>query len=185
MARSARTRTEEAERRREAKREEAERALEQFVEENSGEEGLLEEAKTEAGAVTKASLNKRLDEIASQSGVDDEGVALTRCLELIEAEATAAKEVREAQAALDLEVLTKYGKLTEVETKTLVVEDKWMASIRTAVDAEVQRLTQALGNRVRELEERYAEALPELEQDVDRLGEKLGEHLRAMGLVLA
>lgn len=169
----------------EAKREEAERALEQFVEENSGEEGLLEEAKTEAGAVTKASLNKRLDEIASQSGVDDEGVALTRCLELIEAEATAAKEVREAQAALDLEVLTKYGKLTEVETKTLVVEDKWMASIRTAVDAEVQRLTQALGNRVRELEERYAEALPELEQDVDRLGEKLGEHLRAMGLVLA
>jgi type I restriction enzyme M protein len=165
----------------EAKREEAERALEEFVEENSGEEGLLEDAKTEAGSVTEASVLKRLDEIAEQPAIDDEGVALTRCLELIEVEAGAAKDVREAQSALDLEVLSKYGKLTEAEIKTLVVEDKWMASISTAVDAEIQRLTEALAARLRELEERYAETLQDLEGDVKTLSAKVEQHLYAMG----
>jgi type I restriction enzyme M protein len=165
----------------EAKREEAERALEEFVEENSGEEGLLEDAKTDAGSVTKASVNKRLDEIADQPGVDEEGAALTRCLELIEAEAAAAKEVREAQAVLDHETLTKYGKLTEAEVKILVVGDKWMASIKTAIEAEVQRLTRALATRLRELEERYAETLQNLEDEVKALSTKVEEHLYAMG----
>ena len=67
-----------------------------------------------------------------------------------------AKAVKEAQARLDEQVLARYGVLTEAEIKTLAVEDKWFASIRGAIEGEVQRLTQQLAGRVKELEERYA-----------------------------
>ena len=36
-----------------------------------------------------------------------------------------------------------------MKSKTLVVEDKWFASIHAAIDGEVQRLTQALAERVK------------------------------------
>ena len=90
--------------------------------------------------------------------------------------------MKDAQAALDAKVLAYYGKLTEDEIKTIVVDDKWFAAIQTAIEGEVQHLTQALAGRVKELEERYAATLPELEQDVDELSEKVEAHLKQMGL---
>ncbi len=168
----------------EAKREAAERELEEFTEEHSGEEGLLEEAKTEKGTLTRASVSARLKEIRKEAESDDEKQALTRCLGLMDAESEADHAVKEAQEALDAAVLARYGKLTEAEIKTLVVDDKWFASIWTAIDGEVQRLTQALAGRVKELEERYAETLPELEQSVDELSKKVEGHLIKMGLVV-
>ena len=64
--------------------------------------------------------------------------------------------------------LAHYATLTEDEIKTLVVEDKWIASIQSAIEGEVQRLTQAYSRRrVQELEERYAQPLPELAREVD------------------
>ena len=67
--------------------------------------------------------------------------------------------------ALDEQLLARYAALTEAEIKTLTVEEKWFASIRQAVDGEVERLTQWLAGRVKALEERYARPLPELEQE--------------------
>ncbi|HOB44253.1 MAG TPA: type I restriction endonuclease subunit M, partial [Bacillota bacterium] len=90
---------------------------------------------------------------------------------------------KEAQAALDKRVLARYATLTEDEIKTLVVEDKWFASIRAAIEGEVQRLTQRLAGRVKELDERYARPLPELEREVEVFGERVEEHLKRMGLV--
>lgn len=162
----------------------AARELEEFIEENSGEEGLLEGARTEKGTVTKASVKARLEELANEPENEEEGAALARCLGLIETESAAAKAVREAQAELDFKVLAQYAKLTEEEIKILVVDDKWFASIRSALENEVQRLTQALAARVKELEERYAATLPELENEVEILSEKVEGHLRQMGLVL-
>ena len=103
-------------------------------------------------------------------------------MELIEAESAAAKVVKNAQAELDEKVLAKYPKLTEVEIKTLAVDDKWFASIQAAAEGEVQRLTQQLDGRVKELEERYATTLPELEGEVKDLSVKVEVHLKQMGL---
>ena len=58
-------------------------------------------------------------------------------------------------------MLACYATLTETEIKTLVVEDKWLATIREAIEGEMQRLTQQLAGRAKELEERYARPLPE------------------------
>ena len=84
----------------------------------------------------------------------------------------------------DQKVLDHYAALTETEIKTLVVEDKWFASIRAALESEVQRLTQQLAGRVKELEERYASPLPELEREVGEFNTKVEGHLKKMGLSL-
>jgi type I restriction enzyme M protein len=168
----------------ESKCEAAERELEEFVEENSGEGGLLEDAKTDKGSVTKASIGERLKEIANEAESDDERESLAKCLKLIEAGAVANRVVKEAQAKLDATVLGQYAKLSETEIKSLVVDEKWLAAIRSALEDEVQRLTQALANRVNELEERYVVTLPQLEHEVDELNEKVEGHLKHMGLSL-
>ena len=160
------------------------RALEEFVEEHTGEDGLLADAANDKGTVTKASVKERLKTIQDEPESDKEREALIRCLALIEAESNAGKAVKDAQAALDQKVLDHYDALTEAEIKTLVVEDKWVASIRAALDSEVERLTQQLAGRVKELEERYASPLPELEREVEEFGVKVEGHLKKMGLSL-
>ena len=91
---------------------------------------------------------------------------------------------KQALDALHTSVIEKYAQLTEAEIKTLVVEDKWFASIRDAIENEVQRLTQQLAGRVKGLEERYARPLPELEREVEVFGAKVEEHLKRMGITL-
>ena len=162
----------------------AARALEEFVEEQTGEDGLLADAATDKGTVTKASVKDRLKTIQNEPESDEEQKALVCCLALIEAESNAGKAVKDAQAELDQKVLDHYAVLTEAEIKTLVVEDKWFASIRAALDSEVQRLTQQLAGRVKELEERYASPLPELEREVEEFSVKVEGHLKKMGLSL-
>jgi len=66
--------------------------------------------------------------------------------------------------------------------KDLVVEDKWIASVEGAVRDEVERITQRLAGRVQELETRYADPLPELEDEVDALSDTVDEHLKTMGV---
>ena len=173
-----------------ATREAAVRELDEFVEEHSssvaGEEGLLADVIDDKGSVAKTSVKARLkairDEDANDS--DEECDALTRCLDLIEAESKAASAVNEARAALDHKVLAHYAVLTEAGIKTLVVEDKWFADIRTAIEHQVQGLTQQLAGRVKELEERYARPLHELKRDVENYSARAEHHLNRMGLSL-
>ena len=166
-----------------AKQETAARELEEFVDEHTGEEGLLEDATNDRGKITAGGVKDRLKAIQDELESDDERGALTDCLTLIEAEDEAGKAVKEAQTSLDQKVLDRYATLTEVQIKTLVVENKWFASIRIAIEAEVQRLTQQLAGRVKELEERYARPLPELERKVQAFSGKVEEHLKKMRLV--
>jgi type I restriction enzyme M protein len=126
-----------------------------------------------------------LKESKNEADSGDETKALTCCLTLIEAESVASKAVKEAQATLDANVLAQYKKLAEAEIKTLVVDGKWFVAIWTALEGEIHRLTQTLAGRVRELEERYAEMLSELECDVNEFSKKVEGHLKQMGLVLA
>ena len=167
------------------KQESFSRELEEFVEEHTGDDGLLEVVVNDKGKVTKAGVTGQLKVIQDNGEPegDEERDALKRCLALMEAESKAVKAVKEAQATLNQRVLFRYATLTETEIKTLVVEDKWFASIRRAIEGEVQRLTQQLAGRVKELEERYAQALPELEREMEKFGAKVEWHLKKMGVV--
>lgn len=156
--------------------------LETLIEEHIGEEGLLSDAQTEAGKVSKASVAARLKELKGDASAKEEQGVLKQCLNLFDREAEAKKAVRDKQTALDEALFAQYPKLTEDEIKTLVVDDKWQATLRSAIAAEIERVTQQLANRVKTLEERYAEPLPQLVQEVEALSNKVEVHLKRMGL---
>ena len=167
----------------------ADMALAEYIEEHTGEEGLLSEVVNDSGNVTKTSVNARIKELTPNlmtrnetQDNDEEYDALEHCLSLIDAKSKADKAVKDAQLALDEQVLARYGTLTEEEIKQLVVDDKWFTTIQTAVTDEVQRLTQNLTERVKELEERYAQPLPSLLQDVQEFSMKVDKHLLNMGV---
>jgi len=168
-----------------AKLDEAARMLEEFVEENTGEDGLLEDAVNDKGKATQAGIKARLKEIGDDPEFADERKALEMCGKLLDLESVAKKVVRDMQDKLDEQTLAKYPTLTETEIKTLVVEDKWLAKIAAAIEGEVERLTQRLAARVKELEERYAQPLPELEHEVEAFSEKVESHLKKMGVTWA
>ena len=67
----------------------------------------------------------------------------------------------------------------------MTVDDKWFAAIQAGIDGEVQAVAQRLAGRVRELDERYAEPLPKLEQEVQDLRARVAEHLKRMGVTWA
>ena len=167
--------------------------LEALIEEHSGEEGLLAEATTDAGKVTKGSLKQLIIDneklIIGEAGEDSELSIINsqlliakECRSLFDQEAAMKKAVKVAQEALDKAVFGQYPKLSEDEIKTLVVADKWHATLKGAITAEIDRVTQQLANRVKDLEERYAKPLPELVQTVEELSSRVAEHLQKMGL---
>jgi type I restriction enzyme M protein len=82
-----------------------------------------------------------------------------------------------------VKLATKYSKLSEDEIKTLVVEDKWLATIESAVQSELDRVSHTLTVRVRELAERYATQLPDLINEVETLSIRVNGHLKNMGAV--
>ena len=62
------------------------------------------------------------------------------------------------------------------------MDDKWLADIRAAIESEVERITNQLAGRVRELEERYAEPPPAVEREVEELAARVTGHLEQMGV---
>ncbi|MBU3966744.1 MAG: type I restriction endonuclease subunit M, partial [Euryarchaeota archaeon] len=167
----------------EADRDAISRQIEELEEEHGGEEGLLEEAKTDKGKVTKALIQKRVKEIKNDADASEEMKVLEGYLKLIEKEADANKKIKDAQTALDKKVIARYKELTEDEVKILVVDDKWMAAISRDVKTELERISQRLTQRIKELAERYATPMPELNTMVDGLEAKVNKHLEKMGFV--
>ena len=79
-------------------------------------------------------------------------------------------------------VAAKYEQLTETDIKTLAVDDKWVATLATAVQGELDRVSQTLTGRIRELAERYESPLPQIVDEVAALSAKVDEHLKKMGV---
>lgn len=103
-------------------------------------------------------------------------------LNLIEMIASFKSQVKEAQEELDLAVLNHYAKLDESAIKTLLVEDKWHATLQARIEDEIERITAQLANRIKELDERYADPLPQIIDEVEALSQKVQAHLQAMGV---
>lgn len=160
---------------------EAGRAVEEYIDEYATEDGLLAEA-VDDGTMTRALASARLKR-ALQEGADPEEVkVLHRLIELYNDEALAKKAVKEAQAALDLATLKKYGGLTMPEIQQLVVDDKWAAALRHGIMAEVNTLILALVGRIQQLGERYAQTVEMLGAELERCEAKVARHLADMGI---
>jgi type I restriction enzyme M protein len=165
----------------EAGRDAISREMEEMDEEHGGEDGLLAEGKTDKGKLTAKSVKDRLKAITGEKDAKDELKILEAYAALIEKEAAASKKVKDAQKALDAKVSAKYKQLSEAEIKTLVVDDKWLAALAASVLGELDRVSQVLTGRIRQLAERYAMPLPKLAGEVETLAARVDEHLKKMG----
>ncbi|HKS13543.1 MAG TPA: type I restriction-modification system subunit M [Pseudomonas sp.] len=168
----------------EAKRDSLSRELEELDEEQGGEDRPLAEGKTDKGKLTAASVKARLKTIKNDLDANEERQALEQCLALIEHEAAASKKVKAAQKTLDAKVHAHYAQLNEGELKSLVVDDKWLATLQADVQTELDRVSQALSGRIRQLAERYAMPLPALSAETEALAAKVDAHLVKMGFVV-
>ena len=173
----------------EAEREAITRQMEELDEDQGGEDGLLAEAKTDKGKLTAKSLKNRLkvlQALTKRSEIaeaQDEIQAIKTYVALMDKESSAISKAAGAKRALAAKVAAKYEVLSEAEIQTLVVQDKWLATLTTRVQSELDRVSQALTGRIRQLAERYATPLPVLGDEVAVLAGRVDEHLKVMGFV--
>ena len=151
--------------------------LAELEEEQGGEDGAF----SELDKVNKANVNARLKEIKGDPSAKEEVAALKEWLRLSEQEADLKTRLKEAETALDILAYAHYPKLSEAEIKTLVVDDKWLATLDAAIHGEMQRISQALTQRVKELGERYETPMPLMASHVVELEAKVNCHLENMG----
>jgi type I restriction enzyme M protein len=161
-----------------------EQRLDDMREENSGEDGPLAEVIEGEGdkqKIATTAVKARLDEIGNNPLYADERAALEMYADLLEQQSRAKSKRRAAQENLDKKIDAKYPKLSEAEIKSLVMDDKWMARLSAAVQSEIDRVSQTLTGRIRQLAERYATPLPKLTEEVEALAARVEEHLKNMG----
>ncbi len=153
------------------------REIEELIGENSGEEGYFAEFEK----INKVNVASRIKEIKNKPEDAEELKVMERYLALGEQESEAKKKIKEAEKALDAKVIAKYKTLTESEIQVLVVDDKWMTTLEQAVKSEMDRISQRLTGRIKELAERYATPLPKLITETEALTGKVDAHLKKMG----
>jgi len=163
------------------KLEQAGAKMDEMKEEHGGDEGLLIDAMNDKGNITKGDLNKRIKEIKSDQDFSEELALLQKYADLIIEVAKTKKKITEVEQDLEHKVLTKYPTLSVENIKTLVVEQKWMKALKVSIMSEVDRLSQSLTGRVKELADRYSRTLPEIEEKTSKLEQKVKEHLEKMG----
>jgi type I restriction enzyme M protein len=164
-----------------------EQQLDETREEQSGEEGLFNdviEGEGEKQKITAKGVKARLKEIGKDKEYADERHALDAYAVLLDQQADAKARLKTAQDDLEAKLDAKYPTLTEAEIQTIVVDDKWLATLAAAVQGELDRVSQTLTGRIRELAERYATPLPQLTDEVAALAAKVEAHLKKMGAAL-
>jgi len=159
--------------------------LAELEEEHGGEEGSF----AALDKVNKASVAARMKELKGLFAKPDEetraeAAVLSAWLELNTQEAEIKQELKRAEAALDAKAYARYARLSEAEVKALVVDDKWLAALDAAIHGEMDRISQSLTRRVRELAERYEAPLPTLTSRVAELEAKVSAHLERMGFTV-
>jgi type I restriction enzyme M protein len=148
----------------------------ELEEEHSGEDAVL----SGFDSITAAAVNDRVREI---DGADDaeELAILQQWLRLTDTVAARKKKLRAAESALDAMALQQFPQLKDAEVKHLVVEDKWFIRLHADMQGEIDRISQTLTSRIRELAERYATPLPQLTDEVEALARRVDGHLKRMG----
>ena len=154
--------------------------LTELEEEHGGEEGVF----SELDKLSKTTVAARLKEIKNDNEAKDEIEALNRWQSIYNNQADAKKALKAAEVALDTKVYEKYPTLNEAEIKTLVVNDKWLTTLEAAFHGEMNRISQALTQRIKQLAERYETPVSLHVQNVADLEAEVNQHLTKMGFSL-
>jgi type I restriction enzyme M protein len=163
------------------KKEQIAQQIQILEEENAGEDDLLAEVKNDSGNVSRTDVIKRLREINGNKELIEETKVLQAYLDLLEQETELNSKIRETELELDKKLFQKFRALSEQEIKLLVIEDKWLKFMQDSIRNELNRISQGLAGRIKDLAERYNLTLPKLTAEVEERTKKFDNHLAEMG----
>jgi type I restriction enzyme M protein len=166
----------------ESEKDNLESELQEFEEEHTGEDGLLEEVRNDKGNITKTALKKKVKELEKEKDSEEELEVFNKYLTLTDDISSIKKKIKKKEKALSKKVGEKLENISEEEVKDIVVEKKWIRTVKSKVLEEMERISYRLTSRIKELAERYEEPLPEIEKEVQELEGKVKEHLKRMGV---
>ena len=152
--------------------------LAELVEEQA--ENYLDEDNFPDSKITDANVKKRIKALDKKADADEIAV-LQKYLDLKGDISLNKKLIKERKYDLLTALVVKYADLSEAEIKRLVIERKWFASLALRLDGEMQRISQQLTSKVSALAERYAQTLPEIDNEIADLEAKVAAHLKQMG----
>ncbi|MFY0610764.1 MAG: type I restriction-modification system subunit M [Hyphomicrobiaceae bacterium] len=150
--------------------------LAELEEEHTGEDGAF----TELEKINKANVTARLKDVDGDNDATEYD-ALRAWQKLNAQEAALKKCIKEAGAELDAKALAQYPTLKEIDVKTLVVDDKWLAKLDEDIHGEMNRVGQEISQRVTTLTERYRLSLPDLIAETVEIEARVTGHLMRMG----
>lgn len=153
---------------------EKEALLDEFIEEHSNEEGLFDELKINESVLKK--------ELKNATDLEDEKILKT-ALEWLEAKNKALKMKNKAYEELELKAFYQYKNLEINEIKDLIIKDKWLNSLKNALENKIQKRTNAFTSALNEIISSYSNSLLELDKEVKESESKVLEHLKNLGLL--
>ena len=153
--------------------------LAELEEDHAGLDGAF----SELDKINKTEVAALLKKIKHDKESADDAEVLQQWLDLKEEETQLKKKLEELEALVDRQAYEHYPRLKEAEIKTLVVDDKWLSALDAAVRGELDRITQRLTHRVKELADRYEAPLPAVAKRVEDLQSLVDGHLARMGFV--
>ncbi|WP_120819637.1 type I restriction-modification system subunit M [Helicobacter pylori] len=147
---------------------------EEFIEEHSNEEGLFDELKVNESVLKK--------ELKNATDPEDEQILKT-ALELLEAKNKAQKAKNKADEELELKAFHQYKNLEINEIKDLIIKDKWLNSLKNALEDKILKRINAFSSTLNEIIANYSNSLLELDKEVKESESKVLEHLKDLGLM--
>ncbi len=153
---------------------EKEALLDEFIEEHSSEEGLFDGLKINESVLKK--------ELKNATDPEDKKILKT-ALEWLEAKNKALKMKNKAYEELELKAFHQYKNLEINEIKDLIIKDKWLKSLKNALENKIQKRTNAFTSALNEIISSYSNSLLELDKEVKESESKVLEHLKDLGLM--
>lgn len=162
---------------------ESQNQLDEFTEEQTGDEGYLKAYLNDKDKVDDKAVTAQVKLLKNTGNVGEEYLALKQYLELAATVAKQNKLVKELNAELEKAVKDKYALLTDEEVLELLVNRKWYYSIFEGIKALYVTASHNMANRIVELAERYEYDLPYLAKEAEVLEARVKANLKRMGFV--
>lgn len=153
---------------------EKEALLDEFIEEHSNEEGLFDGLKINESVLKK--------ELKNATNPEDKETLKT-ALELLEAKNKVLKMKNKAYEELELKAFHQYKNLEINEIKDLIIKDKWLNSLKNALENKIQKRINAFTSALNGIISSYSNSLLELDKEVKESESKVLEHLKDLGLM--
>lgn len=153
--------------------------INEFYENNSGDEDLISEYFNAKGRIIKKNLNAALKDMT----LEEEAIKLLdQYRSLVNQEDLLKEAKKRLDEELTAKIIDKYMNLDEKLVRKLIIECKWIEAVSIVVYEQLDKLIQTFTKRLIQLEDRYKNPLPAIEERIEELSKSVRANIEAMGV---